>query len=83
MYVYTTHTPGLTRLRCCYRYHDFWRFVTQRLSFLSSLLVYLESGDLATHSQVADMLGSKSRKSQISGLLCIALCVYVCIIEPN
>ena len=33
--------------------------MTQRLSFLSSLLIYLESERLATRAEVADMLGSE------------------------
>lgn len=40
-----------------YRYCDHWRFVTQRLCFISSLLIYLESASLATREQVADILG--------------------------
>ena len=43
-------------------YHDYWRFVTQRLSFLVSLLVYLESGRLATRVEVAHLLGSESKE---------------------
>jgi len=44
-----------------YRYCDHWKFVTQRLCFIVSLVVYLESSSveasLATRDQVADMLG--------------------------
>ena len=43
----------------CSRYHDYWRFVTQRLSFLVSLVVYLESDRLAGRSEVASCLGSE------------------------
>lgn len=42
-----------------YRYHDHWRFVTQRLSFISSLVIYLESERLATREEVGQMLGLK------------------------
>ncbi|XP_037093318.1 translin-like [Pollicipes pollicipes] len=40
-----------------YRFHDHWRFVTQRMAFVSALLVYLESEELATHEAVADAMG--------------------------
>jgi len=40
-----------------YRYCDHWKFVTQRLCFIASLLIYLESSSLAKRDQVADMLG--------------------------
>ena len=33
--------------------------MTQRFSFLVSLMVYLESGQLATRAQVADVLGGE------------------------
>ena len=42
------------------RYSDHWRFVIQRLSFLASLLVYLESESLATRLDVAQLLGGRS-----------------------
>lgn len=42
------------------RYSDHWRFVIQRLSFLASLLVYLESDSLATRLDVAQLLGGRS-----------------------
>lgn len=40
-----------------YRYHDHWRFVTQRAAFLASLTIYLESGELASRDTVAEMMG--------------------------
>lgn len=40
-----------------YRYCDHWRFVTQRLCFIASSLIYLETLALATRDQVADLLG--------------------------
>ena len=39
------------------RYCDHWKFVTQRLCFIASLLIYLETSSLATRDQVADLLG--------------------------
>lgn len=44
-----------------YRYSDHWRFITQRLCFIASLLIYLESQSLATREQVADLLGLASK----------------------
>ncbi|XP_063631801.1 translin [Cydia splendana] len=40
-----------------YKYHDHWRFMTQRYCFLISLTIWLEKGILATHETVADVLG--------------------------
>ncbi|XP_064471169.1 translin-like isoform X2 [Ornithodoros turicata] len=40
-----------------YRFHDHWRFVTQRLTFLAGLTVYLESEALIQREEVAAMLG--------------------------
>ena len=40
-----------------YRFNDHWRFVIQRLSFLASLLIYLESDKLATKEEVAGLIG--------------------------
>ena len=42
------------------RYSDHWRFVIQRLAFLASLLVYLESDSLATRLAVTQLLGGRS-----------------------
>ena len=39
------------------RFHDHWRFVFQRLSFLASLLHYMRTGQLASRGDVAMMLG--------------------------
>lgn len=41
-----------------YRFHDQWRFVTQRLCFLVSLVIYLEAKILVTKETVAEILGS-------------------------
>lgn len=40
-----------------YRFNDQWRFVTQKLCFLASLIIYLEIKVLVTKETVADMLG--------------------------
>lgn len=40
-----------------YRFHDHWRFVTQRLAFLAALTVYLESQTLIQREEVAEVLG--------------------------
>ncbi|XP_069703496.1 translin [Periplaneta americana] len=47
-----------------YRYHDHWRFVTQRCAFLASLTVYLESGQLASRETVAEMMGLCVRREE-------------------
>lgn len=38
------------------RYHDHWKFVIQRLSFLCSFYVYIQTKKLATRNDVATML---------------------------
>jgi len=45
-----------------YRFHDHWRFVMQRLSFLSALIVYLESEQLISQAQCAEFLGVKVQR---------------------
>ncbi|KZC05804.1 PREDICTED: translin [Dufourea novaeangliae] len=45
-----------------YRFHDQWRFVTQKLCFLASLVIYLEIKVLVTKETVAEMLGIKNRR---------------------
>lgn len=45
-----------------YRFHDQWRFVTQRLCFLISLVIYLETKILVTKETVAEILGGKRAK---------------------
>nr|XP_033336569.1 translin isoform X1 [Megalopta genalis] len=45
-----------------YRFHDQWRFVTQKLCFLASLVIYLEIKVLVTKEAVAEMLGIKNSK---------------------
>ncbi|XP_012252418.2 translin isoform X2 [Athalia rosae] len=45
-----------------YRFHEHWRFVTQRLCFLASLTVYLEVKVLVHKDTVAEILGVKSNR---------------------
>lgn len=45
-----------------YRFHDQWRFVTQRLCFLASLTIYLEVKILVTKETVAEILGIKNNR---------------------
>lgn len=40
-----------------YRYNDHWRNVTQRLSFLAALIVFLEKGILIDKEVTAEILG--------------------------
>lgn len=40
-----------------YKYHDQWRFVTQKLCFLASLIIYLEIKVLLSKETAAEMLG--------------------------
>jgi len=40
-----------------YRYNDQWRFPTQRLSYLATLLIYLRDNRLASRNEVAALLG--------------------------
>ena len=42
-----------------YRFHDQWRYITQRLCFLASLVVYLEVKVLVTKETVAEILGGE------------------------
>ncbi|XP_011861452.1 PREDICTED: translin [Vollenhovia emeryi] len=45
-----------------YRYHDQWRFVTQRLCFLVALVIYFEVKDLVNKKTVAEILGVKNNR---------------------
>jgi len=47
-----------------YRFHDHWRFITQRLCFLSSLVHFLETETLATRQQCAHMIGVKVEREE-------------------
>lgn len=42
-----------------FRFHEHWRFVLQRLVFLSAFVVYLEGETLVTREEVAQILGSR------------------------
>lgn len=44
-----------------YRYHDHWRFVTQRLCFSAALVVFLEDGVLIAKEKTAEILGIKDK----------------------
>ncbi|KAK9307118.1 hypothetical protein QLX08_002445 [Tetragonisca angustula] len=45
-----------------YRFHEQWRFVTQKLCFLASLIIYLEIKVLVTKETVAEILGVKNNR---------------------
>ncbi|XP_002734468.1 translin-like [Saccoglossus kowalevskii] len=45
-----------------YRFHDHWRFVTQRLTFLAAFTVYLETEKLITREEMSELLGVKFDK---------------------
>ncbi|XP_078538569.1 translin [Lissotriton helveticus] len=64
-----------------YRFHEHWRFVLQRLVFLASFLVYLETEELVTREAVADILGIECNREKgfhldiedyLSGVLTLA-----------
>ncbi|XP_056291786.1 translin isoform X1 [Pseudoliparis swirei] len=40
-----------------YRFHEHWRFVLQRLAFLATFVVYLETETLVVREEVAKILG--------------------------
>ncbi|XP_067136028.1 translin [Centruroides vittatus] len=40
-----------------YRYHDHWRFITQRLVFLAALIKYLQTETLLERKEAAEILG--------------------------
>ncbi|XP_019874198.1 translin isoform X2 [Aethina tumida] len=46
-----------------YRYNDHWRNVTQRLSFLAALIVFLEKGILIDKEVTAEILGVNGKKN--------------------
>lgn len=47
-----------------YRFHEHWRFVTQRLCFLASLTIYLEVRILVDKDTVAEILGVKKTREE-------------------
>lgn len=55
----TQQFPLLLRLFLNFRFHEHWRFVLQRLVFLSAFVVYLEGENLVTREEVAQILGSR------------------------
>lgn len=58
-----------------YRYHDQWRFVTQRLCFLIALVIYLEIKILVTKETAASILGSMWSQV-IFFIVCYRVCKY-------
>ncbi|KAJ7319498.1 hypothetical protein OS493_035985 [Desmophyllum pertusum] len=46
-----------------YRFCDHWRFVGQRFAFLGAFIVYLESDQLITRPELAEMLGVQVERS--------------------
>ncbi|XP_077993646.1 translin-like [Glandiceps talaboti] len=47
-----------------YRFNDHWRFVTQRLAFLSAFTVYLESEKFVTREEIAELMGVKLERGE-------------------
>ncbi|XP_049340821.1 translin isoform X2 [Astyanax mexicanus] len=47
-----------------YRFHEHWRFVLQRLAFLASFVVYLETESLVTREEVAKILGTEVNREK-------------------
>jgi len=45
-----------------YRYNDQWKFVTQRLAFLATLMVYLRDDRLISREEVAGLLGVAAKR---------------------
>ncbi|CAG9134217.1 unnamed protein product [Plutella xylostella] len=48
-----------------YKYQDHWRFTTQRYCFLVALVIWLETGIMATHATIAEVLGISAVESKI------------------
>ncbi|XP_071942224.1 translin-like [Antedon mediterranea] len=53
---------GKFPLQHYYRFHDHWRFVTQRLIFLAALTTYIESDTLITREETAKLFGIEVEK---------------------
>ncbi|CAD5125732.1 DgyrCDS13941 [Dimorphilus gyrociliatus] len=49
-----------------YKYHDHWRFVTQRICFLAAFTTFIQDGRLISKSEVAEMLNVKSERTKDS-----------------
>lgn len=47
-----------------YRYNDQWRFLMQRLAFLSAFLQYLQTESLVTREQTAALIGVKVNREE-------------------
>ncbi|KAM3852352.1 translin [Vipera latastei] len=64
-----------------YRFHEHWRFVLQRLVFLATFVVYLETETLVTREAVTEILGIEAEREKgfhldiedyLSGVLTLA-----------
>ncbi|KAL4717666.1 hypothetical protein ACJJTC_000815 [Scirpophaga incertulas] len=47
-----------------YKYHDHWRVVTQQYCYLISLVIWLETGIMASNETVADILGINAEEQK-------------------
>ncbi|ELT93478.1 hypothetical protein CAPTEDRAFT_173535 [Capitella teleta] len=47
-----------------YRFHDHWRFIMQRLSFLAAFIVFLESESMIGCEDCAQMMGVKTKREE-------------------
>lgn len=56
---FITNASGIISFSPPYRFHEHWRFVLQRLVFLSAFVVYLEGENLVTREEVAQILSSR------------------------
>ena len=56
-----------------YSYSDHWTYITQRLVFLSAMVVYLEAGFLVTRETVAEMLGCKYKYSSKNSMNAVSV----------
>ena len=59
------------------RFNDHWRFVIQCLSFLASFLLYLETGQLASRLEVANLLGGDYYISLYNTVLAGIYCTHL------
>lgn len=67
-----------------FRFHEHWRFVLQRLVFLSAFVVYLEGENLVTREEVAQILGSRYQLvCYVKSTQCCLFLQEVCLQSPN
>lgn len=66
-----------------FRFHEHWRFVLQRLTFLAAFVVYLETETLVTREEVAQILSSRCHLTQSGGAVhqerCVLFCLLCCV----